>query len=172
MPPTEPESAVVVRIPVPRALDRVRARWDRAAARGVPAHVTVVYPFVPGTRLDANVRRELAAIAAAHEPFDVEFARIERFPGVVWAAPEPADAFIALTRAIVARFPDYPPYGGEHDVLIPHLTIVEADDAPLDDIATGSAAALPFRHRVTALDVLIESDEVRWRHRWRIRLGS
>ncbi len=137
----------------------------------MPAHVTIVYPFVPGPRLDAEVRRDLAAIAATHEPFDVEFARIKRFPGVVWAAPEPADAFIALTTAIVARFPDYPPYGGAHDDVIPHLTIVEADDAPLDDIAVGSATMLPFRHRVTALDVLVESEDVRWRHRWRIRLG-
>jgi 2'-5' RNA ligase len=172
MAPTGPESAVVVRIPVPRAVDRLRARWDRAATRGVPAHVTIVYPFVPGARLNADVRRELAAIAATHDPFEVEFARIGRFPGVVFADPEPAAAFAALTAAIVARYPDFPPYGGAHDVVIPHLTIAEAQDAPLDAIAEQTAAVLPFQHRVSALDVLVEGGDGRWRRRWRIRLGA
>ena len=43
-----PESAILV--PVPGAepvAGRLRARFDRSAGRGIPAHVTVLYPFVP-----------------------------------------------------------------------------------------------------------------------------
>ena len=46
--PGMPESAILV--PVPEAgpvVGRLRARLDRSASRGVPAHVTVLYPFVP-----------------------------------------------------------------------------------------------------------------------------
>lgn len=171
MAPHELESAIVVRIPVPPDLARLRARWDRAAGRGVPAHVTIVYPFLPGARLDADVRRSLAAITATHEPFEVEFDRVERFPGVVYAAPDPPDAFVALTSAVVARYPDFPPYSGAYDDVVPHLTIAEADDAPFDAIAADAARQLPFRHRVTAVDVLVEQGDARWRRRWRLRLG-
>ena len=45
------ESAVLVPVPeAERAVSRHRARLDGAAARGVPAHVTVLYPFVPRPR--------------------------------------------------------------------------------------------------------------------------
>jgi hypothetical protein len=42
------ESTILV--PVPEAepvVGQLRARLDRAASRGIPAHVTVLYPFVP-----------------------------------------------------------------------------------------------------------------------------
>jgi hypothetical protein len=42
------ESAIVVRIPeTERLVGRFRADLDVAAALGVPAHVTVLAPFVP-----------------------------------------------------------------------------------------------------------------------------
>lgn len=172
MAPHEIESAIVVRIPVPAGVARLRARWDRAAGRGVPAHVTIVYPFLPGGRLDADVRRTLATIAAAHDPFEVEFSRVARFPGVVYVAPEPAAPFAAITSAVVDRYPDFQPYGGAYDEVIPHLTIAEADDAPLDAIAADAARQLPFRRRITALEVLVELGEGRWQGRWRLRLGA
>jgi hypothetical protein len=31
---------------------------------------------------------------------------------VVWLVPQPAGPFRALTRAVAAAFPDYPPYDG------------------------------------------------------------
>ena len=40
----EPASAVIVRVPVPPGIERLRTRWDRAASLGVPAHVTVLFP--------------------------------------------------------------------------------------------------------------------------------
>jgi hypothetical protein len=75
---TEPASAIVVRAPVPREVERLGARWDWAASVGVPAHVTVLFPFVSAERLGSEVRRELASIAAAHEPLEVRFARVGR----------------------------------------------------------------------------------------------
>ena len=46
------QSAIVVRVPVPPAVERLRRRWDRAARMGVPAHVTILYPFVAADELD------------------------------------------------------------------------------------------------------------------------
>jgi 2'-5' RNA ligase len=171
MPTTEPASAIVARVPLPRALERLRTSWDWAASVGVPAHVTVLFPFLPAEQLLPGVRRELATLTAAHPPFDLRFERVGRFPGVVYLAPEPAAPFLELTRAVVRRYPDHPPYGGAFELVVPHLTITESEEAPLDDIAASAAAALPFRHHVSSLEVLVEGGEGRWHRQWRLPLG-
>jgi 2'-5' RNA ligase len=172
MPGEASESAIVVRVAVPAAIDRLRRRWDRAAGLAVPAHVTIVYPFMPPKALDRGVRRALAEVAADHEPFDVRFTSLGRFPGLVYAAPDPSAPFARLTEGVVARFPDFPPYGGAFDEIIPHLTIAESTEAPLDDVATEAAAALPFGHRVSRLAVLVQGPDDRWHSLWRLRLGG
>ncbi len=171
MEPIEPASAVVVRVPVPPALGRLRRRWDWGAGVGIPSHVTILFPFLPATRLDPGVRRTLCAIAAARQPFEVGFSRVGRFPGVVYLAPEPAEPFVQLTTALVERFPGHPPYGGRFEEVIPHLTITESEAAPWDSIVDRATRALPFRHKVEALEVLIEGGDGQWNRRWRIPLG-
>jgi hypothetical protein len=113
----------------------------------------------------------LAAIAADQEPFDVVFDEVRCFPGVVYLAPRPVAPFLHLTEAVTARFPGFPPYAGAFAEVIPHLTVAESLVAPLDEIAVETAAVLPFRHRVTALEVLVEGGDGRWHRRWRIPLG-
>lgn len=168
---TEPASAIVVRVPLPRLIAGLRSRWDRAAGVGVPAHVTILFPFLSAERLGPGVRRELATISAAFEPFDVRFVRVGRFPGVVYLVPEPSTPFLQLTDAVVARYPDHPPYGGAFAEVIPHLTICESDEAALDDIAAKATGGLPFTHRVSTLEVLVEDGNGRWRSRWQLELG-
>ena len=41
------ESAIIVPVQVPVAVGRLRDRMDPSAAQGVPAHVTLLYPFMP-----------------------------------------------------------------------------------------------------------------------------
>jgi len=169
---TEPRSAIIVRVPLPARLARIRRRWDWSAGRGVPGHVTILFPFVPAARLGRDVRSELAAIAAAHPPFEVRFRRVGRFPGVAYLAPEPAEPFARLTQALVARYPAFPPYEGAFDEIVPHLTLADADGAPLDRIAEDAASALPIGLRVSTLEVIVEDGGGRWRTRWHLPLGG
>jgi len=122
-----------------------RARHDSSAAEGMSAHVTVLVPFAQHDAIDASTLRTLIAETA---PFDLVFARSERFPGTLWLAPEPAEPIAALTERLTARFPDYPPYGGQFPVVIPHLTVAQGADAVLDTVAAALAPRLPFRTRV------------------------
>jgi 2'-5' RNA ligase len=171
MPATGPASAVIVRVPVPPGIERLRRRWDRAANVGVPAHVTVLFPFLAPSELAPSARRELASIAADTEPFDVTFASVGRFPNVVYLMPEPSRPFARLTAAVFARFPAFPPYEGAFEEVIPHLTVAESTSAPHDEIALEAAALMPIRHRITTLEVLVEGAEGRWHGHWRLRLG-
>jgi len=137
-------SGLAVPFRVPPTLVRLRRRWDFAALAGAGAHVTVLFPFLPCTELDAHVRAELASIAERMPAFDVRFECVRRFPGLVWIEPEPAEPFARLTAAVATRWPDHPPYGGMFDTVIPHLTVVESEDAPLDAIEEAARRAAPF----------------------------
>jgi 2'-5' RNA ligase len=92
--------------------------------------------------------------------FDVTFARLDRFPEILWLAPEPAEPFVAMTEAMVARFPDYPPYGGIHERIVPHLTVAQAE---LDETAARVEPLLPLRSRVEAVVLYEHVDPDSWR---------
>jgi LmbE family N-acetylglucosaminyl deacetylase len=155
------ESAVVV--PVPEAEGVVgehRARLDRAAVRGVPAHVTVLHPFVPPDQLHADHLRTLAAAVRSVPRFDVVFADVRWFgEDVVWVAPEPDSGFRALIDAVTGAFPAFPPYGGVFDDPVPHLTIgAHATHDALSAAASQVAARLPFRASIDVVHLLQGSD--------------
>jgi 2'-5' RNA ligase len=139
--------------------------------------VTILYPFVPAARLVPAVRQVLAEIARKVEPFDVRFEGVGRFPSVVYLAPDPAAPFSGLTRAIHARFPDYPPYEGVFAEVVPHLTITETLDPAVDETMLESVAAeatrdLPFTVVIDRLEVLVEGLDGHWRGGWRLPLGA
>ena len=173
MVPAERSSAVVIRVVVPDGIERLRRRWDPSAAVGVPAHITILYPFVPVADLTPGTRHELVDLARNVPQFEITFRRVDRFPEVVYLAPEPVAPITSLMDRVVARYPAYPPYGGTIEVVIPHLTVTEAapDQAPLDEIAVEAQRALPFRHRATAIELLVEAENGRWHRRWSMPLG-
>ncbi|MDP9814967.1 2'-5' RNA ligase family protein [Spirilliplanes yamanashiensis] len=157
------QSAIIV--PVPEAEPAVgawRTRHDSAAAAGVPAHVTLVYPFLPLADVDVAAVR---AVLDAHPAFEVTFAATARFPGVLYLAPTPATPFVALVEALVARWPEAPPYGGAFPEIVPHLTVTERAPEPVMAAAEAElTAALPISARVTAA-ALIGYDGAHWTHR-------
>jgi 2'-5' RNA ligase len=171
MPEPDPISAVVVRVRLPPALERLRERHDPAAALGVPAHVTLLYPFFPVIQLPDEARPALARIAADVRPFDARFTRVGRFPNVVYLVPDPSPPFARLTASIAGRFPAFPPYGGAFRAVVPHLTVADSDEAPLDAIASTVERFLPFTRRIEAIEVLVQRPGGPWRRRWRIPLG-
>ena len=163
------ESAIVVRIRVPAAIDRLRRTHDRSAPLGVPAHVTILYPFVDGSELTPAVRERVAAIAGGFRAFEVTFASAARWPGVVYLEPRPSCAVHRrLIDVCAAAFPEHPPYAGTIDEVIPHLTVAETDSGPLDEILAEARLAVPFKATADALEVLAEGADGRWRRRWRL----
>jgi hypothetical protein len=165
---SERESAIVVRIRVPIAIERLRRANDRAARLGVPAHVTVLYPFVAVEGLTPTVRDDLARIAGEFRAFQVTFPSAARWPGVVYLEPRPSSPFTAMIDRVAASFPEHPPYAGTISEVIPHLTVVESHEAALDEVLAAAQSALPFEATADALEVLAEGVDGRWRRRWRL----
>lgn len=109
----------------------LRERFDPSAALGVPAHLTVLHPFMPPAQVTPQVLAHAASALPGLPPFEFLLARVERFPGVLYLAPEPAALFIALTEALVRAFPKYLPFGGAHEHIVPHLTVAQGDESTL-----------------------------------------
>ena len=165
-------ATISVPITVPPAVNLLRNRMDPSAAQGVPAHVTLLYPFMPVDALDDSVRARVAGIVAAEPAFRVVFASVARWPNVVRLDPEPAEPFRRLTEALVKAFPGYPPYGGVHTEIVPHLTI--AQDVPDDYYAAAEHALpgyLPVRDFVREAWLIGHTPDTPWHTLWRLPVG-
>ena len=119
-----PQSALGVTVPEadPWVKD-LRERYDPTAAVGVPAHITVLFPFIsPDLITDSDFAKTTDTFQRFH-PFEFRLEQIDRFPESLYLVPEPDEPFISLTEAIVREFPEYPPYAGKFPKIIPHLTV-------------------------------------------------
>jgi hypothetical protein len=148
------ESAVLVPVPeAERVVSPHRARLDGAAALGVPAHVTVLYPFVPPPAITSSVLDALAAAVASVGAFGCEFGDTAWFgEDVLWLAPRPQAPFLALIRAVRTAFPGYLPYGGAYADPVPHLTVGERPGGGVAELRSAEAAVrpqLPIRAQVS-----------------------
>lgn len=161
-------TALIVRIPEAEPFVRGwRDRIDPAAraGAGVPAHVSVLYPFLQESLIDSSVHAGIAAVLSPHHAFDLRFERTGRFPGMLYLAPEPDAPLRRLTRAVTERWPDVRPYGGRYPDPVPHLTVAQrAREADLDAAEADLSTRLPLTARVRAID-LVAYDGTTWRER-------
>ncbi|WP_327033377.1 2'-5' RNA ligase family protein [Micromonospora ureilytica] len=103
----EPTQTALI-VPIPEAEEAVggfRASLDPAASWGVPAHVTVLYPFLPPQRINEQALAVLRETFAEIPRFDVALTHVGWFgDAVVWLAPQPDRPFRDLTEAVWQRF--------------------------------------------------------------------
>ena len=144
----------------------------------MPAHVTLISPFLDSAHIDGRVIANLERIVGSSPAFDVAFESVGRWPasehgpGVVWLRPGPGAAFVGLTRAIWAAYPDAPPYGRLDDDLEPHLTIAIDDPARFDAAERAATAHLPFSRRIESAALLVERSDGRWSAGRRFAFGA
>ena len=167
-----PRSALIVVVPEAEPIvGEWRLQYDNARL-GIPAHVTLLFPFVPADVLDEALFEELCPLFAAQPAFAVSFPRVARFPDHAWLAPEPSEPFVRLTELIFERYSGYPPYEGIHDEVIPHLTVGEGDAAFQDEVERALNPSLPVESVVRDVVLLAEDESGYWRPRERFPLGA
>ncbi len=126
--------------------------------------MTALFPFVIPDRMSEAVLRQVAEVAAAVAPFDYRFARTGWFgQQVLYLAPDQAEPFRELTERLWAAFPDCPPYGGQFEEVIPHLTIGEgAPFRQLLDAEEDVRSHGVVEGRAHRLTVMAEGEAGRW----------
>jgi len=145
-----------------------------AVARGIPFHVTLLYPFAPREELTDELLADVRSFVAGREAFEFELTRIATWPRVVYAVPEPDDVLRACMQALWATFPQWPPYGGVFTEALPHATLGEDVDAAAvrTEIERRIAPSLPRRCQAEDVALLEEFAPDRWRERERFPFGG
>lgn len=131
---------------------------EPAVARlGIPAHITVLFPFMPPREIGPAALTELEQLFAAVSQFRFRLGHTAWFGDeVLWLAPRDPEPFRALTRAVVQAFPAFPPYEGQFGDSTPHLTDLHAAE-------TSVQAHLPIDAQATAATLVTQqSTGGRW----------
>lgn len=141
---------------------------------GFPPHVTILFPFAAAASIDDSVTQRLWGLFATFESFAVDLRTTARFPGTLYLAPEPAEPFVHLTRAVQEAYPDYPPYEDVFDSIVPHLTTAQGDDEVLAEAEDDVVPGLPIATLVDEVLLIeeVEPDSARWRPRATFPLRS
>jgi 2'-5' RNA ligase len=171
--PAERRGGLIVFVPEAEAAVRP---WEEQYVPiwhlGMPAHVTLLFPFLRLDELEAAGLADLTALFAATPSTHATFAETGKFPDVVYLAPEPREWFIGLTEALSSRF-GLLPYGGIFDSIIPHLTVARhPDPAVLAEIAASLEPLLPIETTVREIWLMEEAEDGHWHRTATFALGE
>ena len=164
------ESAILIAVPEAEpVVGALRAEHDPAAAAGVPAHVTLLYPFVPAEVVDEEVLERVRDVVAACPVFRFALEEVGWFDGgVLYLAPSPDEPFVRLIAGLAERFPAYPPYGGAYELVVPHLTVATNGSPEMERSLT---SALPVNSVASEVLLMEEGADATWSVRARFPLG-
>jgi hypothetical protein len=166
------ESGII--LPVPEAepvVGDLRRRHDPQTRYGVPAHITLLYPFAHPSKVGDHVAG-LHELFGSVRAFDFSLVEVRRFTAAAYLHPEPSAEFTRLTDMLARQFPDFPPYGGAFSTVIPHLTVADHVTADvLDDVDAAVSTHLPIACRATEAWLVCSDDNGFWSKREVFRLG-
>jgi 2'-5' RNA ligase len=171
------ESALVVLIPEAEHLVApFRERYDPSAAEGMPAHITINYPFTP---LWPNWYEVLLALEGLFEEiaqFSFSLPQIGQFPDVIYLGPVPIEPFRDMIAGVTSRFPESPPYSGQIEEVVPHLTVAQIGDreklrAVAEDFERHAAGHLPIQCRADSV-WLMDNRTGEWEPQFEFLLGK
>ena len=171
-----PITALIV--PVPEAeplVSELRQRHDPSAAEGVAAHITVLVPFKDPAKLSPHDLGELERVIGEHASFTYTMNEVQRWPQTTALSPSLATPFIELTNAVHRAFPGYPPYGGKHAEVVPHLTVADGSAQRAESAERELRERLSKHGPLTAscrAVELIENSSGGWRVMYVFRLAS
>jgi 2'-5' RNA ligase superfamily len=154
-----PQSGLIVEIPEAEpAVARHRERLDANALLGVPAHITVLFPFMPPETIGPLAFAELEDLFAAAGRFRFQLDRTGWFgDNALWLAPRDPGPFSALTNRVYQAFPAYPPFEGQFDDIVPHLTVGHGH--PVNDLRAAEEAVqahLPINAHATTVTLMTQ----------------
>jgi 2'-5' RNA ligase len=131
---TEEKSAVIIPFPeVEDIVDVWRKDLDPSQLRGIPAHVTLLFPFANPAEMSNEILTVLEDYFSKVKAFTVTFDSTAWFDDrVIYLQPKPEHQFQIMTKQLLQSFPSYLPYGGKFAEPIPHLTL--GDGGPLESL--------------------------------------
>lgn len=160
------ESSLDIHVPEAEALLAPwRQRYHACAALGVPAHITLLYPFLPPAQITPALLEELRLFFSKIPSFRFTLARLGRFPEahILYLAPEPAEPIHEQIELLTHRYPGTPPYGGAFTKVTPHVTIARtADPEVVQHITEAFQHMQPIEIRVKETYLMAQQPDQHW----------
>lgn len=164
-------------IPVPEAEPVVgawRAVHDPSAHTGVPAHITLVVPWLAPEQIKPEHLEGLEELLASQPAFEFDLDNVCWFgQRVLWLSPTPAQPFKDMTALLAGHF-DTPPWQGEFPEVVPHLTVGLSGYALGNSLAAAASDLsdkLPVHCRAREVAVMC-GDGVHWQVVHRVALKA
>lgn len=154
--------AIVVVFPeLVSIVDTWRLKCVDVAIKGVPPHVTQLFPWKEAPIRDGDIQA-VSELCTGTMPFNIEFHELSYFEcGTIYLVPTDNQLITGLSKKSWATFPETPPYAGMHKDSIPHLTVAQADSQTIAslfaDVSQDLAGALPCSFQVSEITILEES---------------
>lgn len=105
-------------------------------ARSVPpAHMTLLFPWMPPEQVNDVVLEELREFFGEQRAVSMSLQVGWFGREVLLLVPSDPLPLVEMTRAIVGRWPQFPYYGGAYDSIDPHMTLAYGDDSTLAPVA-------------------------------------
>jgi 2'-5' RNA ligase len=154
-----PRSGLIIEVPEAEpAVRQHRERLDASAPLGIPAHITVLFSFMPPETISTAALTALEHLFAEVSRFRFRLDHTGWFgDDVLWLGPRDPGPFRALTRRVFQAFPAFPPFEGQFDDVVPHLTIGHGH--PLSDLRTAKdsvQARLPIDGYTPAVTLMTQ----------------
>jgi hypothetical protein len=140
----------VVQVPVREAETIVRSRALASGSAYQPqdgslmAHITLLGPFMPEPLAD-GVIADLERYFSDVTTFGYTLSGVSAFPGgPTYLVPDPAGVFRRLTLGLLHVFPEFPPYGGAFDDVVPHVSVPLLPDESTESLREDLERRLPI----------------------------
>src|SRR5262249_27254352 len=104
-------------------LSIVASTYPHLVRPGLPAHITVLYPWIPIDRVSDDALGLCAQLAAATPRTKLTLNDIGIRPGFVYLSCADASHVEDVCNAAQKAWPDLPPYGGKYNDSRPHITL-------------------------------------------------
>jgi 2'-5' RNA ligase len=155
-----PHSGLIIEVPEAEpAVRQHREQLDANALLGIPAHLTVLYPFMPPETIDATALTRLEELFADVRRFPFQLDHTDWFGDeVLWLGPRDPGPFRALTQRVFQAFPAFLPFEGRFDDVVPHLTI--GHGRPLEELRAAEnavRASLPIEASAVAVTLMTQT---------------
>ena len=160
------ESAII--LPVGEAepiVSSLRRQYDKSAGLGVPAHITLLYPFLPPHLAEAEIEN-LAEFFNRITAFEFSLSEARRFPRTAYLHPDAPERFVDIIRKLLEKWPGCQPYSGAFPDTIPHLTVADdVDIAVLEVVQKYLLQHLPITCIAKEAWLLFSDDNGFWSRR-------
>jgi hypothetical protein len=168
------EKVTTLIVPIPeaeQAVGRWRERYDWSARVGVPAHITVLGPFLPPELITDSVIKRLTSICSDLPRIELKLEGPALLESTVCLTPNPREPFELMTRLLEHEWQELGRGGSQDEKRLHHLTVARNPEE-IRELSLELGPSLPIEARADELRLYERTGRLGAHELCRFRLGG